>query len=55
VGIKATFAIFVGLKFKNYRMDISRFYLDAHYHILVTGGARFIGSNLCAALLLNGN
>jgi UDP-N-acetylglucosamine 4-epimerase len=36
-------------------MDISGLHLDKHYHILVTGGGGFIGSNLCEALLLNGN
>ena len=29
--------------------------LTSKYHILVTGGAGFIGSNLCQALLDNGN
>ncbi|MCK0147049.1 SDR family oxidoreductase [Arenibacter sp. F26102] len=36
-------------------MDLSNINLNANYHILVTGGAGFIGSNLCETLLSNGN
>jgi UDP-N-acetylglucosamine 4-epimerase len=36
-------------------MDISNLKLNSNYHILVTGGAGFIGSNLCEVLISNGN
>ncbi|ADV50418.1 UDP-glucose 4-epimerase [Cellulophaga algicola DSM 14237] len=36
-------------------MDIKELNLDSNFHILVTGGAGFIGSNICESLLSNGN
>ncbi|MBD1262673.1 SDR family oxidoreductase [Maribacter polysiphoniae] len=36
-------------------MDISNLKLNPHFNILVTGGAGFIGSNLCEVLIANGN
>lgn len=36
-------------------MNIKHLELDSNHRILVTGGAGFIGSNLCTSLLENGN
>lgn len=36
-------------------MDISYLNLNPTYNVLVTGGAGFIGSNLCEVLIANGN
>ena len=36
-------------------MDIKELNLNSNFHILVTGGAGFIGSNICESLLSNGN
>jgi len=36
-------------------MDISKLELDKKFKILVTGGAGFIGANLCESLVENGN
>nr|WP_298998245.1 SDR family oxidoreductase [uncultured Allomuricauda sp.] len=36
-------------------MDIRTLNLNTDFHILITGGAGFIGSNLCESILNNGN
>ncbi len=36
-------------------MNLASLNLNPNHHILVTGGAGFIGSNLCESLVSNGN